>query len=171
MARIRKLVLAITAASALSTGVAHALGLGEISLQSALNQPLVAEIELLEINGLGAGEIMASLASAGVSQRAGVDRPFFLIDLCFTPLVTALGTSVIRISSSKPVREPYLNFLVEVYWPSGRALREYTVLLDPPLYNPQFTADVAPQLAQAAPQAPQLQAQPHAQVPPQPQAH
>src|SRR5690606_31747806 len=170
MARIRKLVLAITAASALSTGVAHALGLGEISLQSALNQPLVAEIELLDINGLSAGEIMPSLASAEDFQRAGVDRPLFLNDLRFTPVVNAQGKSVIRISSSKPVREPYLNFLVEVYWPSGRALREYTVLLDPPLYNPQFTADVAPQLAQAAPQAPQPQAQPQAQVPPQPQA-
>src|SRR5690606_38158597 len=122
----------------------------------------------------GAGEIMPSLASAEDFQRAGVDRPFFLIDLRFTPVVNAQGKSVIRISSSKPVREPYLNFLVEVYWPSGRALREYTVLLDPPLYNPQFTADVAPQLAQAAPQAPQPQpqpqAQPQAQVPPQPQA-
>lgn len=172
MARIRKLVLAITAASALSTGVAHALGLGEISLQSALNQPLVAEIELLDINGLGAGEIMPSLASAEDFQRAGVDRPFFLNDLRFTPVVNAQGKSVIRISSSKPVREPYLNFLVEVYWPSGRALREYTVLLDPPLYNPQFTVDVAPQLAQAAPQAPasQAQVQPQTQVQPQPDA-
>src|SRR5690554_1047785 len=172
MARIRKLVLAITAASALSTGVAHALGLGEISLQSALNQPLVAEIELLDINGLGAGEIMPSLASAEDFQRAGVDRPFFLNDLRFTPVVNAQGRSVIRISSSKPVREPYLNFLVEVYWPSGRALREYTVLLDPPLYNPQFTVDVAPQLAQAAPQAPasQAQVQPQTQVQPQPDA-
>src|SRR5690606_40414888 len=79
---------------------------------------------------------------------------------------------VTRSSSSTPVREPYLTFLVEVYWRSGRALREYTVLLDPPLYNPQFTVDVAPQLAQAAPQAPasQAQVQPQTQVQPQPDA-
>lgn len=153
MARIRKLVLAIAAASALSTGMAHALGLGEISLQSALNQPLVAEIELLDVQGLSPAEIMPALASAEEFQRAGVDRAFFLNDLQFTPVLTPQGKRVIRISSSRPVREPYLNFLVEVYWPSGRALREYTVLLDPPLYNPQHTADVAPQLALAEPLA------------------
>src|SRR5690554_5795920 len=143
MARIRKLVLAIAAASALSTGMAHALGLGEISLQSALNQPLVAEIELLDVRGLSPAEVMPALASADEFHRAGVDRPFFLNDLQFSPVINAQGKSIIRISSSKPVREPYLNFLVEVNWPSGRALREYTVLLDPPLYNPQNTADVA----------------------------
>lgn len=153
MARIRKLVLAIAAASAFSSGVAHALGLGEISLQSALNQPLVAEIELLDVRSLSSTEVMPALASAEEFQRAGVDRPFFLNDLRFSSVITAQGKSVIRISSSKPVREPYLNFLVELYWPSGRALREYTVLLDPPLYNPQNTADVAPQLAVAAPVA------------------
>lgn len=158
MARIRKLVLAIAAASAFSSGVANALGLGEISLQSALNQPLVAEIELLDVRGLSPAEVMPALASADEFHRAGVDRPFFLNDLQFSPVINAQGKSIIRISSSKPVREPYLNFLVEVNWPSGRALREYTVLLDPPLYNPQNTADVAPQLALAAP-APQSQSQ------------
>ena len=164
MARIRKLVLAIAAASALSSGVAHALGLGEISLQSALNQPLVAEIELLDVRSLTSTEVMPSLASAEEFQRAGVDRPFFLNDLQFSPVITAQGKSIIRISSSKPVREPYLNFLVEVHWPSGRALREYTVLLDPPLYNPQNSADVAPQLAVAAPTA-QPQSQSAARAP------
>lgn len=151
MARIRKLVLAIAAASAFTSGVAHALGLGEISLQSALNQPLVAEIELLDVRSLSSAEVMSALASAEEFRRAGVDRPFFLNDLQFSPVVNPQGKSVIRISSSKPVREPYLNFLVEVHWPSGRALREYTVLLDPPLYNPQNGADLAPQLASAAP--------------------
>lgn len=151
MARIRKLVLAIAAASAFSSGMAHALGLGEISLQSALNQPLVAEIELLDVRSLSSTEVMPGLASAEEFQRAGVDRAFFLNDLKFSPVITAQGKSIIRISSSKPVREPYLNFLVEVHWPSGRVLREYTVLLDPPLYNPQNGADVAPQLAVAAP--------------------
>ena len=140
MVRVRKLVLAIAAASALSSGMAHALGLGEVSLKSALNQPLVAEIELLEVRDLASGELIPSLATPEDFTKAGVERQYFLSDLKFTPVLKPNGKSVIRVTSSKPVREPYLNFLVEVLWPSGRLLREYTLLLDPPLYSPQTTA-------------------------------
>lgn len=151
MVRVRKLVLAIAAASALSSGMAHALGLGEVTLQSALNQPLVAEIELLEVRDLASSELLPNLASPEEFTRAGVDRQYFLTDLTFTPVLKPNGKSVIRVTSSKPVREPYLNFLVEVLWPNGRLLREYTLLLDPPLYSPQTAAAAAPQLPVAAP--------------------
>lgn len=151
MVRVRKLVLAIAAASALSSGMAHALGLGEVTLQSALNQPLVAEIELLEVRDLTADEVLPNLASPDEFTKAGVDRQYFLTDLKFTPVLKPNGRSVIRVTSSKPVREPYLNFLVEVLWPNGRLLREYTLLLDPPLYSPQAAATVAPQLPVATP--------------------
>ena len=157
MVRVRKLVLAIAAASALSSGMAHALGLGEVTLQSALNQPLVAEIELLEVRDLASGELLPNLASPEEFTRAGVDRQYFLTDLKFTPILKPNGKSVIRVTSNKPVREPYLNFLVEVLWPNGRLLREYTLLLDPPLYSPQTAAAAAPQLPVAAP-APRPQA-------------
>ena len=150
MVRVRKLVLAIAAASALSSGMAHALGLGEVTLQSALNQPLVAEIELLEVRDLAANEVIPNLASPDEFNKAGVDRQYFLTDLKFTPILKPNGKSVIRVTSSKPVREPYLNFLVEVLWPNGRLLREYTMLLDPPLYSPQTAAAAAPQLPVAA---------------------
>ena len=151
MVRVRKLVLAIAAASALSSGMAHALGLGEVTLQSALNQPLVAEIELLEVRDLASSELLPNLASPEEFTRAGVDRQYFLTDLKFTPILKPNGKSVIRVTSSKPVREPYLNFLVEVLWPNGRLLREYTLLLDPPLYSPQTAVAAAPQLPVAAP--------------------
>ena len=151
MVRVRKLVLAIAAASALSSGMAHALGLGEVSLKSSLNQPLVAEIELLEVRDLASGELIPSLATPEDFTRAGVDRQYFLSDLKFTTVLKPNGKSVVRVTSSKPVREPYLNFLVEVLWPSGRLLREYTLLLDPPLYSPQTTAAVAPQMPVVAP--------------------
>lgn len=155
MLRVRKLVLAIAAASALSSGMAHALGLGEVTLQSALNQPLVAEIELLEVRDLASNEVIPNLASPEEFVKAGVDRQYFLTDLKFTPVLKPNGKSVIRVTSSKAVREPYLNFLVEVLWPNGRLLREYTLLLDPPLYSPQTTAAAAPQAPIAAPaQAP-----------------
>ncbi|SDF70728.1 FimV/HubP family polar landmark protein [Phytopseudomonas seleniipraecipitans] len=149
MVRVRKLVLAIAAATALSSGMAHALGVGELTLQSSLNQPLVAEIELLDVRDLSAAEVRPTLASPEEFNKAGVDRQYFLTDLTFTPLVKPNGKSVIRVTSTKPVREPYLNFLVEVLWPNGRLLREYTLLLDPPLYSPQAAA--APQLPVVAP--------------------
>ncbi|MBP8203518.1 MAG: FimV family protein, partial [Pseudomonas sp.] len=158
MVRVRKLVLAIAAASSLSSGMAHALGLGEVTLQSALNQPLIAEIELLEVRDLASGEVLPSLASPEAFNKAGVDRQFFLTDLKFTSVLKPNGKSVIRVTSNKPMREPYLNFLVEVLWPNGRLLREYTLLLDPPLYTPQSVIPAAAQLPVAAPApAPRIQ--------------
>ncbi len=142
MVRLRTLVRAIAAASVLTSGMAHGLGLGEITLKSALNQPLDAEIELLEVRDLGSGEVIPSLASPEEFSKAGVDRLYYLTDLKFTPVVKPNGKSVIRVTSSKPVQEPYLNFLVQVLWPNGRLLREYTVLLDPP--RRQAATPIAP---------------------------
>ncbi len=137
MVRVRNLALAIAAASALSSGAVHALGLGEVTLRSTLNQPLDAEIELLQVRDISSEELAPTLASPEAFSKAGVDRQHFLTDLKFTPIIKPNGKSVIRVTSSKPVQEPYLNFLVEVLWPSGRLLREYTLLLDPPLYSSQ----------------------------------
>lgn len=159
MLRVRKLVLAVAAASALTSGLAHALGLGEIALKSALDQPLEAEIELLDVRGLQVAELRSALASVEEFGKVGIDRPYFLTGLKFTPVVQANGRSVIRVTSDKPVREPYLNFLVEVLWPNGRLLREYTVLLDPPLYAPAAAAAL-PSLPVATVAAPLPAAQP-----------
>jgi pilus assembly protein FimV len=134
---VRKLVLAVAAASALmSSNMALALGVGNINLRSALNQPLDAEIELLQVRDLSSNEILPRLASPDDFGRAGIDRGFFLTDLQFTPEVRSDGRAVIRVTSTQPVREPFLNFLLDVRWPSGRVLREFTLLLDPPLYQP-----------------------------------
>ncbi|GGI94575.1 FimV/HubP family polar landmark protein [Halopseudomonas pertucinogena] len=148
---VRKLVLAVAAASALmSSGMAQALGVGDINLRSALNQPLDAEIELLQVRDLSSAEIRSVLASPDDFGRAGIDRSFFLTDLTFTPVVQPNGKAYIKVTSSRPVREPYLNFLMEVRWPSGRVLREFTLLLDPPLYDPtpvSMAAAVSPAAA------------------------
>ncbi|WP_433786071.1 FimV/HubP family polar landmark protein [Pseudomonas frederiksbergensis] len=144
MVQVRKLVLAIAAASALSSGMAHALGLGELTLKSTLNQPLVAEIELLDVKDLTAAEVVPSLASPEDFAKAGVDRQAFLNDLTFTPVLNASGKSILRITSSKPLSEPMVKFLVQVMWPNGRLLRDYSVLLDPSKFSPQ-TADAAAQ--------------------------
>ena len=111
--------------------LASALGLGEITLHSALNQPLRADIALVDVAGIGEGDLSASLASPDDFSRAGVERVFFLNNLRFTPILRG-ERSFIRVTSSKPVEEPFLNFLVQLNQPNGRLLREYTVLIDPP---------------------------------------
>ena len=131
MARVRKLILTIASGSVLYSGMAPALGLGEITINSALNQPLEAEIELLEVGDLTESEMRIALASPEAFMRAGVDRTSFLDDLRFTTLLRG-NKSVIRVVSRRPVQEPYLNFVVEMARPSGRLLREYTLLIDPP---------------------------------------
>ena len=121
--------LVVTSALGLSSHVS-ALGMGELDLKSALNQPLEAEIELLNIEDLSDWEIKPTLASEEEFDRAGVERLFFLTDIDFT----VQGNKVI-LKTNKPVTEPFLNFLVQVNWPTGRVLREYTLLLDPPVFD------------------------------------
>ncbi len=134
--------LVITSTLGLSTNVL-ALSMGELELKSTLNQPLQAEIELSNIDDLTEWEIKPSLASDGDFDRAGVEKVFFLSDIDFE-----IKGSRIVLTSDKSVTEPFLNFLVQVNWPSGRVLREYTLLLDPPVFDDQ----IQPLAAQSAPQ-------------------
>lgn len=143
MAHVRKLLLTLASGSALYSGLVPALGLGGITLHSALNQPLEADIELLQMGALDSGDIRVRLASEADFARSGVDRLFFLNDLRFTPLLRG-NRHVIRVVSSKPVQEPYLNFVIEVARPNGQLLREYTVLLDPPSSSAYSAVAAAP---------------------------
>ncbi|MCF7530864.1 FimV/HubP family polar landmark protein [Pseudomonas petrae] len=125
------LAIGLASAALLHSSVAAALGLGEISLHSALGQPFNADIELIEAGGLSPEEIVVGLAPPEAFAKAGVERVFFLNDLRFTPVIRG-NRSVIHIESHKAVTEPYLNFLVRLVRPNGDQLHEYTVLLDPP---------------------------------------
>lgn len=129
----RKLSLALAVSAALSSAGALALGLGEISTNSALNENFDADIELVSVEQGEIEVIKANLAPAADFARKGLDRPFLLSKLRFRPMVLDDGRSVIRITTEEAVREPFLNFLVEVNWPKGRLIREFTVLLDPPV--------------------------------------
>lgn len=151
MVQVRKLVLAIAAASALSSGMAQALQLGEMTLKSKLNQPLAVEIELLDVGGLTASEITPSLASSQAFVDAGVDRQAFLDDLTFTPVVNPNGRSVVRVTSSKPLPDSYVRFLLQVQWPNGRLMRDYSVLLDPAKFDQPAPTTAAPAPRSAAP--------------------
>ena len=148
MAKVRQLLIGLASSSALYSGLVPALGLGEITLHSALSQPLDAEIELFDVGDLTDADMRVRLAPAEVFSRSGVDRLYFFSDLRFTPLLRG-GKSVIRVVSTQPVREPYLNFIVEVVRPNGQLYREYTVLLDPPS-SAAYRSQAAPS-ASAAP--------------------
>ena len=158
MARVHKLLLTLASGSVFYSGLVPALGLGEITLHSALNQPLDAEIELLEVGDLDDSEVKVSLASVDDFQRAGVDRFIFLNDLRFSPVIRG-SASRIRVVSSKPVIEPYLNFIVEVARPNGKLLREYTLLLDPP-----GSSAYAPSAAPVVARSQQTRGQPSAET-------
>lgn len=130
---VRKLSLAIAFALGIVPLGANALGLGDIHLKSALNQHLNADISLLSVNEDEIPDIKVQLASPEVFQRAGVDRPYLLSKLRFKPVVIEGGAVAIQVSSLEAIREPFLNFLIEINWPKGKLVREYTVLLDPPV--------------------------------------
>lgn len=139
----RILVLLLSAFAVCVPQVVVALGLGEISLKSALNQPLDAEIKLLEVRDLTEAEILVGLASQEDFDRVGVDRPYFLTDLKFKVELQGPSGPVIHVSSRKPVREPFLNFVLQAQWPSGRLLREYTLLMDLPVFSGEQSQPVA----------------------------
>ena len=127
----------------LSPQALYALGLGDIKLNSALNQPFDAEIELVAATPDDLSTLRATLASGDTFTRYGLDRPPFLSDFGFQ-VARSGSRDVLRVTSSKPVTEPFVTLLVEANWPRGRLLREYTVLLDPPVFAPGATAAQAP---------------------------
>lgn len=151
----RRLALGMVSLSALYSASGMALGLGDLQLQSALNQPLQAIIQLHDVQGLGPADIRVSLADAETFARVGIERPHSLTDLRFTPMLINQQL-VIRVDSSRPVKEPYLNFLVQLKRANGSLLREYTLLLDPPLYAPTAVvtaSNTQPQTPAARPQS------------------
>ncbi|MBV1786549.1 hypothetical protein KQ940_00595 [Marinobacterium sp. D7] len=133
---LRKLALSLAVAGALSATQANALGLGEIRVNSALNEPLNAEIKLLQVRDLSPLQIQPRMADIDEFSLAGISKSRFLSDVSFDVRVMPDGTGVIRLKSTTPIKEPFLNFLVEVNWPAGRLVREYTLLLDPPVFDP-----------------------------------
>ena len=106
------------------------LGLGEITLNSYLNEPLAAEVELLDVQSLTAEDVRVRLATQEAFDRLGVDRAYFLTSINFEVVIEG-GVGKILLTKQAPAGT-YLDFLVETRWPDGRLLREYTVLVDHP---------------------------------------
>ena len=117
--------------TALASSHGWTLGLGDLTLNSYLNEPLSAQVQLLEAEALDENDVHVGLASESEFARLGVNRDFYLTKIVFEIQAGEDGKTVLM-STDTPLREPYLDFIIEARWPDGRLLREYTVLVDLP---------------------------------------
>ena len=125
-------------------GTSLALGLGDIQLKSALNAPLDAEIELVGASADELSGLKVQLASRETFARYGLDYPAFLSGITVRTAKGGDGRTVIQVRSAAPVTEPFVTVLVEANYGRGRQVREYSVLLDPPVFAPPTAAAPAP---------------------------
>jgi len=140
----RKLVAVAALCFFATSSNLYALGLGEIEVQSALNQPLKAVIGLTSTAGTDISKVKVTVASGEAHQRLGISKAKVLGKFRFS--VDSSGPQpVVRVTSVDAIRDPFLTFLLEIEWANGRLLREYTVLIDPPVLMP------APTVIPAAP--------------------
>jgi pilus assembly protein FimV len=119
---------------------AFALGLGDIRLLSSLNAPLDAEIEVTDVAPDEVNTVQAQLAPRDTFAQNGLDYPNFLSSIQLRTVRTADGRQVIKLRSSDPISDPFITLLVQVSWSHGQLVREYTMLLDPPVYAPGQSA-------------------------------
>jgi len=130
---VRKLTILVAAIGiTVLPSFVYGLGLGAIKLNSSLSEILDAEIDLVAATPSDVSDLKVKLASNEAFLRAGIDRTSLLTSLRFSVKRHNTGKYYIKITSRKPIREPFLNFLLEVNWKNGRMLREYTMLIDPP---------------------------------------
>ena len=128
---------AMLAAFLISTGsllypvTAFSLGLGELTLNSTLNEPLRASIVLEDLDGLDLIDLTISIGSIDDYERAGLQRDTLLTDIDFEVSGSA-GQGEVVLSSTRSINEPFLNLILIANWPSGRLIREYTILMDLP---------------------------------------
>ena len=136
---MRNLTKTLAVVALLAPASGYSLGIGDIKLHSALNQNLDAEISLIVSAGEKASDIKVNLAPPDKFDEAGVPWISLLSKIKFETIVGANGSVVIKLSSREAVKEPFLDFLLEVNWLKGSLYREFTVLLDPPIAYRQAT--------------------------------
>ena len=136
-------------------GAAHALGLGDIHVDSGLNERLAAEIDIVGATPLDLIDLRAALANRETFLRYGADRPSFLSSTTFKVTQDSQGRPVIAIRSTESFTEPVVNFLVDLHWSHGEVVRQYTLLLDPAGFASAPPAPVASSVP-AAPRVPAL---------------
>ena len=154
--RLSALAGAAALLCSLAAGPAYALGLGRITVQSALGEALRAEIEVPQITAEEAASLRVGVASADAFKAAGLEYTSAVVGVQVSLQKRADGRSFLRLSSSRPITEPFVDLILEANWASGRVVRDYTLLFDPPNLRPAITpvAPTAPVLSRPpAPQA------------------
>src|SRR5437773_1195852 len=119
---------------------AFALGLGDIRLLSPLNAPLEAEVELVDVAPDEINTLQAQLASRETFARYGLDWPAYLASVQVRAVRAPDGRQMLKLKSTEAISEPFITLLLEVNWARGHLVREYTMLLDPPVYTPGGSA-------------------------------
>lgn len=168
----------LSAALALALGAAnvHAVGLGEMEVKSGLNEPLLAEIPLIDEAPGDAESLVIRLAPPSAFARVGLEMPRGnAANLKFTVMQNARGQSVIRVTTPQQIDDPFVSFLLEVDWGKGRMVREFTALLDPPyiapaILKPATDAPVAATASASPAPSPTPAPQPPPALPPAPEA-
>jgi pilus assembly protein FimV len=159
------------AALALTLGLpaldAHALALGRVNVLSAIGEPLRAEIEVPDINADEAASLKASIASGDAFRAAGLEYNAALNGAQISLQRRANGSAYLRLTSDKPVNEPFVDLILETSWATGRVVRDYTLLFDPPNLRAQSAPSVntAPAIGAAASGTPRASAVPSARAP------
>ena len=141
-----KTLTGAVAGALLFSSAAYAAGLGKLTVLSSLGQPLRAEIELTAVSSEEAAGLVAKLAPADAFRLANIEFNPSLLSLRFA-VEQRNGRQIIRVTSSQPINEPFVDMLLELSWNSGRLVREYTFLLDPA----ELRATQSAQVATAAP--------------------
>ena len=148
--RMVALASAVAALGSMTSLQAHALALGRISIQSALGEPLRAEVDIADIDAQEAASLKAGVATPEAFRAAGLDYSAALTGLEVRLQRRPDGRSYLRLSSNRAVMEPFVDLILEAKWSSGRITRDYTLLLDPPnLRSASQPAATAPILSRA----------------------
>ncbi len=130
---------------ALLPSAVHAAGLGKLTVMSALGEPLRAEIELVSVASSEIDSLQARIASSDAYQQADIEYSAVLLNVKISVEKKKSGDHYLRLTSTRPINEPFLDLLLEVSWASVRLLREYKTLIGPPTFAP--TEPVAPVVA------------------------
>ena len=145
--RATALAVATAVLLAVSASDASALGLGRVTVQSALGEPLRADIDVPEINAEEAASLRAAIASPEAFRAAGFEYSAAMANIQITLQRRPDGRYFLHLSSQRPVNDPFIDLILEANWSSGRIVRDYTMLFDPPNLRqsaPPVAAEVSP---------------------------
>jgi pilus assembly protein FimV len=148
--RATALAFAAAALLAVPASDANALALGRVTVQSALGEPLRADIDVPDINAEEVSSLRAALAAPEAFKAAGFDYNSALQNITITLMKRPDGRYFLQLTTRSPVNEPFIDLIIEANWSSGRIVRDYTMLFDPPNLRP----NAAPLAAQVSPVAP-----------------